>query len=87
MVLQFAVAVNKRGLEEKESKEGGGIFGKMECIHAVAEAVQSVAEHTLVDLTNPEVMIYIPVLKCGYLERWALTSRIIFLTEMKPTSS
>lgn len=87
MVLQFAVAVNKRGLEEKESKEGGEMFGKMECIHAVAEAVQSVAKHTSVDLTNPEVMIYITVLRCGYWERWALTSRIIFMMEMKSTSS
>lgn len=55
---QYAVAVNKRGLEDKE-KPGvttASVFGKPECIHAVAEAIQSLTEYISVDLTNPQVV-------------------------------
>lgn len=59
--LQYAVAVNRRGLEEKgKTIEGAapvGTFGKLECIHAVAEAIQSLTPYVSVDLTNPEVTL------------------------------
>jgi hypothetical protein len=63
--LQYAVAVNRRGLEEKEKTGEGvastGTFGKLECIHAVAEAIQSLSPHVSVDLTNPQVTLMLLV--------------------------
>ena len=57
--LQYAVAVNRRGLEKKEKTGEGAAststFGKLECIHAVAEAIQSLTPYVSVDLTNPQV--------------------------------
>lgn len=57
--LQYAVAVNRRGLDEKERTGDAAAstvsFGKLECIHAVTEAIQSLTPHISVDLTNPQV--------------------------------
>ncbi|KAG0589137.1 hypothetical protein M758_2G248300 [Ceratodon purpureus] len=64
--LKYAVAVNRRGLEEKgKTIEGAapvGTFGKLECIHAVAEAIQSLTPYVSVDLTNPEMVVILEVL-------------------------
>lgn len=62
--LKYAVAVNKRGLEDKE-KPGvttASVFGKPECIHAVAEAIQSLTEYISVDLTNPQMVVMLELL-------------------------
>lgn len=55
--MQYAVAVNRRGLEEKSEpgKPAAASFGKVECINAVGEAIRSHTSDISVDLTNPQV--------------------------------
>lgn len=58
--LQYAVAVNRRGVEKEKTGDGAastGSFGKLECIHAVAEAIQVLTPCVSVDLTNPQVTL------------------------------
>lgn len=64
--LKYAVAVNRRGLDEKERTGDAAAstvsFGKLECIHAVTEAIQSLTPHISVDLTNPQMVVILEVL-------------------------
>jgi len=74
--LQYAVAVNRRGLEEKEKTGEAAAstvsFGKLDCIHAVAEAIQSLTPYISVDLTNPQVTMKLVV---GYVLKSFCVSR------------
>jgi hypothetical protein len=63
-MLQFAVAYNRRGIDEtemkpqKNSNEGSSqqaLMDRDQCFKVVAAAVKSVAENSVVDLKSPEV--------------------------------
>ncbi|CAK9874226.1 unnamed protein product [Sphagnum jensenii] len=69
--LKYAVAFNRRGVEDKHSNISsitgdtsvqGGTLGKIECIDVIAGAVQTVTSHTVVDLVNPEMVVMVEVL-------------------------
>lgn len=64
-MLQFAVAYNRRGIDETEVKprkntnEGSNqqetLMDREQCFKVVAAAVKSVFENSVVDLKSPEV--------------------------------
>jgi len=61
-ILQFAVAYNRRGIDEteKNSNEGSNqqaLMDREQCFKVVAAAVKSVAENSVVDLRSPEVTL------------------------------
>ncbi|CAK9222555.1 unnamed protein product [Sphagnum troendelagicum] len=69
--LKYAVAFNRRGVEDKHSNISsstgdtsvqGVTLGKIECIDVIAGAVQTVTSNTVVDLVNPEMVVMVEVL-------------------------
>ncbi|PUZ77012.1 hypothetical protein GQ55_1G336700 [Panicum hallii var. hallii] len=69
--IKFAVAYNRRGIDEtemkpqKNSNEGSSqqaLMDRDQCFKVVAAAVKSVAENSVVDLKSPEVAVLIEML-------------------------
>ncbi|KAL6633800.1 hypothetical protein ACP70R_026471 [Stipagrostis hirtigluma subsp. patula] len=69
--VKFAVAYNRRGIDETESKpqknsnEGSNqqtLMDREQCFKVVAAAVKSVAEDAVVDLRSPEVAVLVEML-------------------------
>ncbi|KAG0534722.1 hypothetical protein BDA96_04G304000 [Sorghum bicolor] len=65
--IKFAVAYNRRGIDEteKNSNEGSNqqaLMGREQCFKVVAAAVKSVAENSVVDLRSPEVGVLVEML-------------------------
>jgi len=70
-MLQFAVAYNRRGIDEtemkpqKNSNKGSSqqaLMDKDQCFKVVAAAVKSVAENSVVDLKSPEAAVLVEML-------------------------
>ncbi|KAG2660476.1 hypothetical protein PVAP13_1KG438800 [Panicum virgatum] len=68
--IKFAVAYNRRGIDEtemkpqKNSNEGSSqqaLMDRDQCFKVVAAAVKSVAENSVVDLKSPELHVYSPM--------------------------
>ncbi|CAN6239626.1 unnamed protein product [Urochloa humidicola] len=69
--VKFAVAYNRRGIDEtemkpqKNSNEGSkqqALMDREQCFKVVAAAVKSVAENSVVDLKSPEVAVLVEML-------------------------
>ncbi|XP_023158186.1 uncharacterized protein [Zea mays] len=65
--IKFAVAYNRRGIDEteKNSNEGSNqqtLMDREQCFKVVAAAVKSVAENSVVDLRSPEVAVLVEML-------------------------
>ncbi|CAN6253829.1 unnamed protein product [Urochloa humidicola] len=69
--VKFAVAYNRRGIDEvevkpqKNSNEGSNqqaLMDREQCFKVVAAAVKSVAENSVVDLKSPEVAVLVEML-------------------------
>lgn len=64
---QFAVAFNRRGVEETEMKQKGSVhdchesplLDKNECLRVVASAVKDTVPDSVVDLKSPQVLMLI----------------------------
>jgi hypothetical protein len=66
-MMKFAVAYNRRGIDETEMKprknnnEGSNqqaLMDRDQCFKVVAVAVKSIAEKSVVDLRSPEVTLH-----------------------------
>ncbi|CAN6481462.1 unnamed protein product [Victoria cruziana] len=68
--LKFAVAFNRRGVEETEMKQKGSVhdchesplLDKNECLRVVASAVKDTVPDSVVDLKSPQMAVLIEVL-------------------------
>ncbi|RCV07727.1 hypothetical protein SETIT_1G268800v2 [Setaria italica] len=69
--IKFAVAYNRRGIDETETKaqknsnEGSNqqaLMDREQCFKVVAAAVKSIAENSVVDLKSPEVAVLVEML-------------------------
>eukprot|EP00252_Welwitschia_mirabilis_P017510 TRINITY_DN38798_c0_g1_i1.p1 TRINITY_DN38798_c0_g1~~TRINITY_DN38798_c0_g1_i1.p1 ORF type:complete len:377 (+),score=82.62 TRINITY_DN38798_c0_g1_i1:134-1264(+) len=60
--LKFAVAYNRRGVNERELGNDGSLLGRSECIRVVASAVTKVLPLATVDLQSPEIAVFVEVL-------------------------
>ncbi|KAG9442449.1 hypothetical protein H6P81_018303 [Aristolochia fimbriata] len=88
--IKFAVAYNKRGIDVTEMKSqktsekdsnGVTLLDRNQCFTVVAKAVKDIVEESVVDLTSPELVVFVELLPLSGLPQGTLIAAVSVLPQ------